>query len=72
MAKFYDEDQWYPGTIIDYSEYGYMVLFEGYEDDGAQDTDPVDVELVKLPGEDANADASIDLETFQDMSVSAV
>ena len=34
MAKFYDENQWYPGSITDFSEYGYMVLFEGFEDEG--------------------------------------
>ena len=68
MAKFYDEDQWYPGTIIDYSEYGYMVLFEGYEEDGAQDTDPHDVELLKLPGEDESSSAAIDLESFNDLA----
>ena len=71
MAKFYDEDQFYPGTVIDYSEYGYMILFEGYEEDGAQDTDPRDVELVRLPGEggdECSSSAAIDLESFNDLA----
>lgn len=67
MAKFYGEDQWYPGKIIDFSQHGYMVVFDGYEDDGAQDTDPLDVELIKLPVDDAD-DVAIDLDTFNDLA----
>ena len=68
MANFYEENQWYPGTVVDYSEHGYMVLFDGYEDDGAQETDPLDVELVRLPGEQEGGDAAIDLQSFNDLA----
>ena len=68
MANFYDENQWYPGTIVAYSETGYMVVFEGFEADGAQDTEPRDVELLKLPDEDDGGEGAIDLETYQDMA----
>ena len=66
MARFYGDDSFCPGTVIGWSQYGYLVSFEGYEDEIAQDTDPRDVELVRLPDENEACDG-IDMDTFNDL-----
>jgi len=48
MARFYDENEWYPGFIVGKTSGRYMVEFEGYEEDGAQETAVEDVEAIEL------------------------
>uniref|UniRef100_A0A7S4H849 Tr-type G domain-containing protein n=2 Tax=Guillardia theta TaxID=55529 RepID=A0A7S4H849_GUITH len=68
MARFYDEDEWYPGYVVGKTGSGYMIEFEGYEEDGAQETAVEDVELLdpsKTRIEEKEATSSrVDLDTY--------
>ena len=62
LAKYYGDDSWYNGWVVDTTADGFvLVTFEGYEDDGPQETDPADV---KLRPDDAEEVPNLDLDTF--------
>ena len=46
LAKYYGDNSWYKGWVVDTNEDGtVLITFEGYEDDGPQETDPADIKL---------------------------
>jgi hypothetical protein len=66
LAKYYGDDSWYKGWVVDTTAEGQvLIIFEGYEDDGPQETNPADIKLSSDEQEHDQDDApNLDMDAF--------